>query len=57
MLDAVVLHGDEAACERKAVEFLNVSGCDELILSVLPLGADKTASIKRTLRWIGKLNV
>lgn len=56
MLDAVVLHGDEATCERKVAEFLNVSGCDEMILSVMPVGADRNASIKRTLQWMGKLS-
>ncbi len=55
MLDAVLLHGDEAACERKIADFLSVAGCDELILSVLPVGADKTASMNRTLRWLGAL--
>ena len=57
MLDAVLLHGDEATCEKQVAEFLRVSGCDELILSILPLGENRTESINRTLRWIGTLNV
>lgn len=55
MLDAVVLHGDEAQCARKVDEFLNISGCDQLILSVMPTGENRIASIERTLRWIGGL--
>lgn len=57
MLDAVLLHGDEANCEKKVAEFLRVSGCDELILSIIPHGENRTASINRTLRWIGALDL
>ncbi len=53
MLEAVVLHGDETVCERKVREFLQVSGCDELILSIMPCGQDKDRSIEQALRWIG----
>lgn len=54
MIDAAVLHGDEAGCARKIEEFLAVSGCDELILSVLALGQDPAASARRTLDWVGR---
>lgn len=57
MLDAVLLHGDEDACEKKVAEFLRVSGCDELILSLMPPGENKAESINRALRWVGMLNV
>ncbi|MSQ10884.1 MAG: LLM class flavin-dependent oxidoreductase [Dehalococcoidia bacterium] len=55
MSDAVVLHGDEPAARRKIGEFLEVSGADELILSVLPIGADRTLSTQRTLDFVGSL--
>ncbi len=52
MIDAVLLHGDEAMCERKIGEFISQSGCDELILSIVPTGADRVASLHRTLDWV-----
>ncbi len=55
MIDAVVLHGDAATCERKLRAFMETSRCDEMILSVLATGADRTASVNGTLEWIGKL--
>ncbi len=55
MVEAVVLHGDDAACAKKVDAFLETSGCEELILSVLATGADRAASLQRTLAWIGKL--
>jgi F420-dependent oxidoreductase-like protein len=55
MIDAVLLHGDEAACERKIAEFISVSGCAELILSIVPTGADRVASLYRTLDWVGSI--
>ena len=56
MIDAVVLHGDPAACERKVRQFMDVSGADESILSVMATGTDRTASVRRTLEWIGGLS-
>ena len=55
MVEAVVLHGDETTCARKVDKFLKTSGCEELILSVLATGADRAASLQKTLTWIGKL--
>ena len=55
MVEAVVLHGDEATCAKKVDKFLKTSGCEELILSVLATGADRAASLQKTLTWIGKL--
>ncbi len=55
MIEAVVLHGDEMACAKKVEAFLSVSGADEIILSVLPIGSDRAASLQRTLDWIGRL--
>ena len=55
MFEAVVLHGDETTCAKKVDSFLKTSGCDELILSVLATGADRGASLQKTLTWIGKL--
>jgi F420-dependent oxidoreductase-like protein len=53
MLAATVLHGDEENCADKITEFLQVSGCDQMILSVLPVAADRVAATERTLRFIG----
>ena len=55
MLEAVVIHGDDAACAKKVETFLAVSGADEMILSVMPTGPDRLASLHRTLDWIGRL--
>jgi len=55
MVEAVVLHGDEAACAKKVDEFLAVSGADEIILSIMPTGTDRLSSLNRSLEWIGKL--
>jgi len=55
MVEAVVIHGDDAACANKVDRFLSVSGADEMILSVLPTGPDRLASLHRTLDWIGRL--
>ena len=55
MVDAAVINGDEAACAKMVDEFLAVSGADEIILSVMPTGADRLASLHRTLDWVGGL--
>lgn len=55
MVDAAVIHGDDAACEKKVEEFLALSRADEMILSVMPVGPDPLASLHRTLDWIGRL--
>jgi alkanesulfonate monooxygenase SsuD/methylene tetrahydromethanopterin reductase-like flavin-dependent oxidoreductase (luciferase family) len=55
MVEAAVIHGDEAACAKQVDTFLAVSGADEMILSVMPTGADRLASLHRTLDWIGQL--
>jgi F420-dependent oxidoreductase-like protein len=56
MIDAVILHGDPASCERKVGQFMKTSGADELILSVLATGEDRTTSLHRTLDWIAGLS-
>jgi F420-dependent oxidoreductase-like protein len=55
MIDAVVLHGDSDTCQRKVREFMDVSGAEELILSVMATGTDRTASVHHTLDWISAL--
>jgi len=55
MIEAVVLHGDSTTCRRKVRQFMDISGSEELILSVLATGTDRTASVRRTLEWIGDL--
>ena len=55
MIDAVVLHGDSATCQRKVRRFMDDSGSDELILSVMATGTDRLASMRSTLEWIGQL--
>ena len=49
------IDGDPDTCERKVRQFMDVSGCDELILSVMATGTDRTASLQRTLDWVGAL--
>ena len=55
MIDAVILNGDAAACASKVRDFVAVSGCDELILSVMATGADRASSVQRTLDFVGAL--
>ena len=55
MLAATVFSGSDQQCAQQAEEFLRTSGCDEIILSVLPIGADRAAAIHTTLAWIGRL--
>jgi alkanesulfonate monooxygenase SsuD/methylene tetrahydromethanopterin reductase-like flavin-dependent oxidoreductase (luciferase family) len=55
MVESVVIHGDDVACAKKVDAFLAVSGADEMILSVMPTGPDRLASLHRALEWIGRL--
>lgn len=55
MLDAVVLQGDEAAVTRRVREFIGISGARAIILSVLPAGPDRNASIERALRCVAAM--
>jgi alkanesulfonate monooxygenase SsuD/methylene tetrahydromethanopterin reductase-like flavin-dependent oxidoreductase (luciferase family) len=55
MVDACVLHGDAATCRTKVADFLALSGAEELILSVMAIGDDRTASVHRTLDFIAAL--
>ncbi|HZW34329.1 MAG TPA: LLM class flavin-dependent oxidoreductase [Isosphaeraceae bacterium] len=45
----LVIHGDEARFADGLRRFLD-AGLDELIVSLLPVGADRTGSLERTLR-------
>lgn len=55
MVESVVLHGSEDICRRKLEAFMQTAGCDEIILSVMFVGADRDASMQRALKWIGAL--
>ncbi|MFN0315761.1 MAG: LLM class flavin-dependent oxidoreductase [Burkholderiales bacterium] len=55
MVDAVVLHGNEDQCRRKLDSFMEISGCDEIILSIMFLGADRQKAMSQALSWVGKL--
>ncbi len=55
MVDAVVLHGNEDQCQRKLESFKQVSGCDEIILSIMFAGADRQKAMSKALSWVGKL--
>jgi F420-dependent oxidoreductase-like protein len=56
MIEAVVLHGTEDECRRKLDTFMRTSGCDEIILSIMFVGADRNASLQRALQWVGGLS-
>jgi alkanesulfonate monooxygenase SsuD/methylene tetrahydromethanopterin reductase-like flavin-dependent oxidoreductase (luciferase family) len=56
MVEAVVLHGSEDQCRRKLETFTRTSGCDEIILSIMFVGADRNASLQRALQWVGALS-
>ncbi len=55
MIDAAILHGDAPSCRAKVRDFLALAGADELILSVMATGADRAASVERTLAFVGEL--
>jgi len=56
MLEAVVLHGSDDECRKKLDRFMQTSGCDEIILSIMLVGADRDAALKRALQWVGTLS-
>ncbi len=56
MVQAVVLHGTEDECRKKLEAFMLTAGCDEIILSVMLVGADRDAALQRALRWVGALS-
>ncbi len=56
MIEAIVLHGDEATVAKKIEDFLRVSGVGQFVLSVLtPTGGDRSESIERTLKFAASL--
>jgi alkanesulfonate monooxygenase SsuD/methylene tetrahydromethanopterin reductase-like flavin-dependent oxidoreductase (luciferase family) len=54
MLDAVVVHGDEATVAGRLRAYLD-AGMDWLIGSVLVVGPDRRASMERTMRLVASL--
>ena len=56
MIEAVVLHGTEDQCREKLQSFMRTSGCEEIILSIMLVGADRDASLRRALQWVGRLS-
>ena len=56
MLEAVVLHGTDDQCHEKLESFMRTSGCEEIILSIMLVGADRDASLRRALQWVGALS-
>lgn len=55
MVDASVIHGNDADCRRKLDAFLATSGADEMVLSIMPTGTDRLADQQRAIDWIGSL--
>jgi alkanesulfonate monooxygenase SsuD/methylene tetrahydromethanopterin reductase-like flavin-dependent oxidoreductase (luciferase family) len=56
MVEAVVLHGTDDQCRKKLETFLRTSGCEEIILSIMFVGADRNAALQRALQWVGALS-
>ena len=56
MVEAVVLYGTDDQCRRKLQAFMRTSGCEEIILSIMVVGADRNASLQRALQWVGALS-
>ena len=56
MLEAVVLHGTDDQCRKKLESFMQTSGCEEIILSIMLVGADRDAALRRALQWVGRLS-
>ncbi|MBI4202650.1 MAG: LLM class flavin-dependent oxidoreductase [Chloroflexi bacterium] len=55
MIDAVLLHGDEDAVERKLRDVFAI-GATEVIVSPVVAGADRQASMERTLHLLGRVS-
>jgi len=56
MVEAVVLHGTDDQCRRKLESFMRTSGCEEIILSIMLVGADRDAALGRALQWVVALS-
>jgi F420-dependent oxidoreductase-like protein len=56
MIEAVVLHGTEEQCREKLESFMGTSACDEMILSIMLVSAERDAALKRALQWVGSLS-
>ena len=56
MVEAVVLHGTDDQCRKKLETFMRTSGCEEIILSIMFVGADRNAALQRALQWVGALS-
>jgi len=56
MVEAVVLHGTEEECRKKLEGFMRTSGCEEIILSIMLVGPDRDAALRRALQWVGALS-
>jgi len=56
MVEAVVLHGTDDQCRKKLEGFMRTSGSDEVILSIMFVGADRDAALRRALKWVGSLS-
>jgi alkanesulfonate monooxygenase SsuD/methylene tetrahydromethanopterin reductase-like flavin-dependent oxidoreductase (luciferase family) len=56
MIEAVVLHGTDEQCRKKLDAFMRTSGCGEIILSIMFVGADRNAAMQRALQWVAALS-
>jgi alkanesulfonate monooxygenase SsuD/methylene tetrahydromethanopterin reductase-like flavin-dependent oxidoreductase (luciferase family) len=56
MVEAVVLHGTDDQCRKKLESFMRTSGCEEIILSIMLVGGDRDAALRRALQWVGELS-
>jgi F420-dependent oxidoreductase-like protein len=56
MVEAVVLHGTDDQCREKLESFMRTAGCEEIILSIMLVGADRDAALSRALQWVGGLS-
>lgn len=56
MVEAVVLHGTDDQCRKKLDTFMRTSGCEEIILSIMFVGADRDAAMQRALKWVAALS-
>jgi alkanesulfonate monooxygenase SsuD/methylene tetrahydromethanopterin reductase-like flavin-dependent oxidoreductase (luciferase family) len=56
MVEAVVLHGTDDQCRKKLETFMRTAGCEEIILSIMFVGADRDAAMQRALQWVAALS-
>ena len=55
MIDAVVLHGEEAEVAERLRKYVEISGASEMVASVMPVGPEPGLQLERAIRFVAGL--